>query len=70
MLRRGLNCNIILLIYYGAPLSMIVKVVRTKSSSALHFPMVLANFVNGSMWFMYGLWVTPPPPAHAAWIAP
>eukprot|EP00873_Tetraselmis_striata_P042553 jgi/Tetstr1/462817/TSEL_007767.t1 len=52
----GLNCNIILLIYYGAPLSMIVKVVRTKSSSALHFPMVLANFVNGSMWFMYGLW--------------
>lgn len=52
----GLNCNIILLIYYGAPLSMIVKVFRTRSSSALHLPMVLANFVNGTMWFVYGLW--------------
>mmetsp|Transcript_9963 Transcript_9963/g.28575 ORF Transcript_9963/g.28575 Transcript_9963/m.28575 type:complete len:194 (-) Transcript_9963:179-760(-) len=54
----GINCNIILMAYYGAPLSAIVTVFRRRSSSSIYWPMSIANLLNGSLWFSYGLWGT------------
>ena len=34
----GLLCNFILVVYYSAPLTTLVTVVRTKSASSLHWP--------------------------------
>ena len=34
----GLLCNFILVVYYSAPLSTLVTVVRTKCASSLHWP--------------------------------
>lgn len=51
----GYTANAILLIYYAAPLSTILEVLRTKSSSTLHWPLVLMNTINGALWLAYGL---------------
>ena len=51
----GYTANAILLIYYAAPLSTILEVVRSKCSSTLHWPLVLMNTINGALWLAYGL---------------
>lgn len=45
----------ILLIYYAAPLSVLAKVLTTKSSAALYWPLSVMSCVNGSLWVCYGL---------------
>lgn len=45
----------ILLVYYGAPLTVLAEVVTSKSSSALYWPMSIMNTINGSLWVAYGL---------------
>jgi len=50
----GLLCNLILVLYYSAPLSTLVSVVKTKSSSSLHWPSCLMNLINGTCWVAYG----------------
>ncbi len=42
------------ILYYAAPLSTLVKVIRTQDSSSIYFPMVLINLLNAAMWFLYG----------------
>ena len=44
------------ILYYGAPLSGLVAVVRNKDSSSLLLPMLLANLSCSTMWFFYG-WI-------------
>eukprot|EP01026_Neomeris_dumetosa_P028081 TRINITY_DN2277_c1_g1_i9.p3 TRINITY_DN2277_c1_g1~~TRINITY_DN2277_c1_g1_i9.p3 ORF type:complete len:268 (-),score=18.84 TRINITY_DN2277_c1_g1_i9:748-1551(-) len=51
----GLTNNIVLTIYYAAPLSVLYKVIVTRNAASLYLPLLLANTVNGSMWFVYGL---------------
>ena len=51
----GYTANAILLIYYAAPLSTILEVVRSKCSSTLHWPLALMNTINGALWLAYGL---------------
>eukprot|EP01024_Parvocaulis_polyphysoides_P018369 TRINITY_DN1813_c1_g2_i1.p1 TRINITY_DN1813_c1_g2~~TRINITY_DN1813_c1_g2_i1.p1 ORF type:complete len:270 (-),score=42.54 TRINITY_DN1813_c1_g2_i1:124-912(-) len=51
----GIVNNVILVIYYAAPLSVFYKVIHSRDSSSLYFPLVVANTVNGAMWFVYGL---------------
>ena len=36
-------------------MSTLYQVVRTRSSSSLHWPLCLANLVNGALWAAYGL---------------
>ena len=45
----------ILLLFYSAPLSTILEVVRTRSSATLNLPLSVMNVVNGSLWLVYGL---------------
>jgi solute carrier family 50 protein (sugar transporter) len=47
--------NFFALFYYAAPLTTIAEVFRTRDSSSLYPPMLLANTCNSSMWFVYGL---------------
>ena len=56
----GFTANGILLIYYGAPLSTIVSVIKTKSSRSLNLPLCVMQCVNGSLWLGYGIAVSDP----------
>ena len=47
--------NFYAIFYYAAPLSTIANVFKTKDSSSLYAPMLIANAVNSSSWFIYGL---------------
>lgn len=54
----GFTSNAILLVYYTAPLSTIYKVIKTRNSSSLYWPLSVMNVVNGTLWLAYGLAVT------------
>jgi len=41
--------------FYGAPLSRINQVVRTRKSDCIHFQSLIANTLNSSLWFAYGI---------------
>lgn len=45
----------VLLMYYGAPLSVLAQVIRTRNSAALLWPLAVMNTVNGALWVAYGL---------------
>ena len=51
---RGSAGAVALVCYYTAPLSTLVKVVRTKDSSSLHVPLCIMNFFNMVLWLSYG----------------
>lgn len=51
----GYTANGILIVYYTAPLSTVVTVIRSKNASSIHWPMAIMNCVNGSLWLGYGL---------------
>jgi hypothetical protein len=52
---RGFTCVSILGLYYSAPMTTLYRVVKTRSSASLHWPLCLANLVNGALWAAYGL---------------
>lgn len=56
----GFTANGILLMYYGAPLSTVVTVVKTKSSKTLNLPLCIMQTINGCLWLGYGLAVSDP----------
>lgn len=51
----GTVVNVNLVFFYGAPLSTILTVLRTKTSSSIHIPTMVTNTLNGTFWFIYGL---------------
>jgi solute carrier family 50 protein (sugar transporter) len=51
----GLVNNAILLLYYGAPLSTIGKVLKDRSAASIYFPTVAVNGLNGCFWSTYAL---------------
>lgn len=51
----GVICDIISIVYYAAPLSSLYQVIVTADASSLHVPTIVANLLNGAMWFIYGL---------------
>jgi solute carrier family 50 protein (sugar transporter) len=51
----GIINNAILLMYYGAPLSTIGKVLKQKSAASIYFPTVAINGLNGCFWSSYAL---------------
>jgi solute carrier family 50 protein (sugar transporter) len=47
----GCACSIA---YYAAPLAVMYKVIVTKDSSSIYFPLVCINVINAFLWFAYG----------------
>ena len=43
------------LAYYAAPLSTMRVIIKTKDSSSLHIPSLIANLGNALMWIIYGI---------------
>lgn len=56
----GYSTNVILLMYYAAPLSTMYRVIKSRSSATLNAPLVIMQFVNGSLWFGYGMAIHDP----------
>ena len=47
--------NLNLVFFYGAPLSTIYQVLKTRSCASIHVPTMLTNTANGAFWFAYGV---------------
>ena len=56
----GVTVNINVLFFYGAPLSSIFTVLRTKSSNSIHIPTMMTNTLNAVFWTAYGVAVIDP----------
>ncbi|KAL3529585.1 hypothetical protein ACH5RR_008907 [Cinchona calisaya] len=50
----GILCLIFNIIMYVSPLTVMRRVITTKSVKYMPFYLSLANFANGSCWFTYG----------------
>lgn len=50
----GFTSNAILIIFYAAPLSTCLEVLRTRCSASLNLPLSVMNVINGSLWVVYG----------------
>ncbi|CAK9322586.1 unnamed protein product [Citrullus colocynthis] len=51
----GIICDIFNVIMYASPLTIMAKVIRTKSVKYMPFTLSLANFLNGCIWTAYAL---------------
>ena len=56
----GFTANAILLMYYAAPLSTIITVIKTKNAASLNLPLSVMQCINGCLWLGYGLAVSDP----------
>jgi hypothetical protein len=52
---RGSTAVAVLGIYYMAPLSSLMQVLRERDSSSIYWPLSLTNLVNAALWFVYGM---------------
>jgi len=50
----GLVVNFNLLFFYGAPLSTIFTVLKTRNSVSIHIPLMLTATANGFFWAVFG----------------
>lgn len=51
---RGITANVVLLIYYSAPLTTVKEVLVSRSSASLYWPLCMMNVLNGLLWVGYG----------------
>jgi len=51
----GIIVNINLVVFFGAPLSTIFTVLRTRNSSSIHLWTMILNILNTTFWLLYGL---------------
>ena len=51
----GICVNLNLVVFYGAPLSTILTVFKTHSSSTIHVQTMITNTFNGTFWAAYGI---------------
>lgn len=56
----GIAVNLNLMFFYGAPLSTIFEVVKSRNSSSIHFKTTTMNIMNTSFWIVYGFAVKDP----------
>lgn len=54
-LLTGYFANVILVVFYGAPLSTLRMVLRDKSAASIYAPLSFLSLLNGSLWVIYGL---------------
>ncbi|KAJ3071003.1 hypothetical protein HK102_006530 [Quaeritorhiza haematococci] len=50
----GAVCVAVLIIFYSSPLSVLYKVISTRNSASLLWPLAVANVINGVLWTAYG----------------
>ena len=49
---RGLAGNAVSLVYYGAPLSTMAEVIKTRNSASILLPLTLMNLLNALLWWV------------------
>lgn len=56
----GFTVNFNLLFFYGAPLSTIFQVLKSKNSASIHLPTMLTNTANATFWTAYAIAILDP----------
>mmetsp|Transcript_19062 Transcript_19062/g.30840 ORF Transcript_19062/g.30840 Transcript_19062/m.30840 type:complete len:227 (+) Transcript_19062:524-1204(+) len=56
----GIFANLVLVMYYAAPLSEVKEVIRTRDSRSLYFPLAVAQTICGGSWLVYGIALNDP----------
>lgn len=51
----GVMTNVILIFFYGGPLSTIGQVLKEKHTASIHIPTMILNTLNSSFWMAYGI---------------
>jgi hypothetical protein len=51
----GLIVNVNLVFFYGAPLQTMQTVIKDRSSSSIHVPTMMMNWLCTSFWLLYGI---------------
>lgn len=51
----GAFSDICSLIFYAAPLALVVEIIKSKNSVTLYAPAIFANLISCILWFFYGL---------------
>lgn len=51
----GIICCTVTVLFFAAPLTMLLHVIRVKNSDSLPFPMILTSFFVCLQWFIYGV---------------
>ncbi|KRT80241.1 hypothetical protein AMK59_8622 [Oryctes borbonicus] len=57
MVRRNIGtlCCVITVVFFAAPLTSVIHVLKTKSTDSLPFPIILTGFIVTSQWYAYGV---------------
>jgi solute carrier family 50 protein (sugar transporter) len=50
----GFSANVVLFLFYSAPLSVIASVIRTRCAKELLLPLSVLSTINGLCWTVYG----------------
>ncbi|XP_032060457.1 sugar transporter SWEET1 [Aythya fuligula] len=53
----GLFCSTFTIVMYASPLADLNKVIRSRSTRCLSFPLTVTTFLASSSWTLYGLWL-------------
>ena len=55
----GVLVNFNLVFFYGAPLSTIATVLKTRNSASIHIRTMVTNTLNGTFWYVFTYYVPP-----------
>ncbi|XP_068519268.1 sugar transporter SWEET1 [Anas acuta] len=55
--RMGFSCSSLTIMMYASPLIDLAKVIRSRSTRCLSFPLAVTTFLASSCWTLYGLWL-------------
>lgn len=50
----GFLCCCVSVVFFAAPLTMLLHVIKIKNAESLPFPLILSNFFVSLEWFIYG----------------
>ncbi|GJQ87327.1 hypothetical protein Trydic_g17375 [Trypoxylus dichotomus] len=51
----GTVCCVVTVIFFAAPLTSVLHVLKTKNTDSLPFPIILTGFIVSSQWYAYGV---------------
>ncbi|XP_022907758.1 sugar transporter SWEET1 [Onthophagus taurus] len=51
----GIICCVVTVIFFASPLSSAMYVIKMKNTSSLPFPLIVANFIVATQWYVYGV---------------
>jgi Sugar efflux transporter for intercellular exchange len=56
----GVTVNLNIIVFYGAPLSTIATVLKTRNAVTIHIPTLILNSLNATFWACYGIAIMDP----------